>query len=570
MTPELIGMMLMAVLGAVVLYTFIGFIPGTDETSVLAPITLAVVLSGAPPEVVLAFFVSAVVTLNLMNGIPTALVGLPGGVMSAPLMEHSVFLRNRGLASETIRKMAVGSAIGTVVSIPLSFILAGLLAPIADPIKAQTPVILAAGTVLLALLGTNRILALVSVVPMALMFEALPALYRTTHIITDDKKVSISFFLGITVGPMLVTLLELLNPGRRAALPHGGRTRTALLRSGFESHRLMPGRLITRSEGRWSALMAAVSTPLFVLSPVGLTFLLGEASVARQKKDPVRRAQRAVTVMSSLTHSTYLAGVIIPLVALGIPVSGVSAGPAGPLFNAPPVYDLGNNLHHRLQLPGFIAAVVVGALISVVITYVIAVRWSSQITYFVMRRIPHEAVLTLFVVFILLLAYIDAGVPNMFGVLLVGVVCGALNRLGVSYGVQFMTLYAAPGIISMIKMPARPAPDEMPMMCGSASGLRRMACRIAPESARLMPTSAATIVRGKRMFQRICACAVSRAPPRMFRISLTGMSTEPLAAERIIAKTASTAKSASSAILFFMDRSASPCTSQLRGTGCRG
>ena len=450
MTPELIGMMLMAVLGAVVLYTFIGFIPGTDETSVLAPITLAVVLSGAPPEVVLAFFVSAVVTLNLMNGIPTALVGLPGGVMSAPLMEHSVFLRNRGLASETIRKMAVGSAIGTVVSIPLSFILAGLLAPIADPIKAQTPVILAAGTVLLALLGTNRILALVAIIPLALMFQALPTLYRSVNIIGEKGNVNISFFLGITVGPMLITLLELLNAKRRAALPHGTRTRTSLLRSGFESQALMPGRMITRSEGRWSALMAAVSTPLFVLSPVGLTFLLGEASVARQKKDPVRRAQRAVTVMSSLTHSTYLAGVIIPLVALGIPVSGVSAGPAGPLFNAPPVYDLGNNLHHRLQLPGFIAAVAVGALISVVITYVIAVRWSSQITYFVMRRIPHEAVLTLFVVFILLLAYIDAGVPNMFGVLLVGVVCGALNRLGVSYGVQFMTLYAAPRIITAL------------------------------------------------------------------------------------------------------------------------
>ena len=450
MTPELIGMMLMAVLGAVVLYTFIGFIPGTDETSVLAPITLAVVLSGAPPEVVLAFFVSAVVTLNLMNGIPTALVGLPGGVMSAPLMEHSVFLRNRGLASETIRKMAVGSAIGTVVSIPLSFILAGLLAPIADPIKAQTPVILAAGTVLLALLGTNRILALVAIIPLALMFQALPTLYRSVNIIGEKGNVNISFFLGITVGPMLITLLELLNAKRRAALPHGTRTRTSLLRSGFESQALMPGRMITRSEGRWSALMAAVSTPLFVLSPVGLTFLLGEASVARQKKDPVRRAQRAVTVMSSLTHSTYLAGVIIPLVALGIPVSGVSAGPAGPLFNAPPVYDLGSNLHHQLQLPGFIVAVAVGALISVVITYVIAVRWSSQITYFVMRRIPHEAVLTLFVVFILLLAYIDAGVPNMFGVLLVGVVCGALNRLGVSYGVQFMTLYAAPGIITAL------------------------------------------------------------------------------------------------------------------------
>ena len=189
---------------------------------------------------------------------------------------------------------------------------------------------------------------------------------------------------------------------------------------------------------------------LFVLSPVGLTFLLGEASAARQKKDPVLRAQRAVTVMSALTHSTYLAGVIIPLVALGIPVSGVSAGPAGPLFKAPPVYDLSNNLHHQLQMVDFIGVVTLGALISVAITYVIAVRWSSQITYFVMRRIPHEAVLALFVAFILLLAYIDAGVPNMFGVLLIGVVCGAFNRLGVSYGVQFMTLYAAPGIVTAL------------------------------------------------------------------------------------------------------------------------
>jgi hypothetical protein avisC_00612 len=443
-------MMLAAVLAAVVLYTFIGFIPGTDETSVLAPVTLAVVLAGAPPQVVLAFFIAAIVTLNLMNGIPTALVGLPGGVMSAPLMEHSLLLRGKGLASDTIRKMAVGSAIGTLISIPLSFALAGLLAPIADPIKNRAPIILAAGAVLLALLGKSRILALVAIIPMALMFEALPALYRTAGIIPEDKKISISFFLGITVGPMLITLLELLNAKRRAALPHGDRTKTALLRSGFTSQALMPGKLISSSEGLWSTLMAAASTPLFVLSPVGLTFLLGEASVADQKNDPVRRSQRAVTVMSALTHSTYLAGVIIPLVALGIPISGVSAGPAGPLFNAPPVYDLTDNLHHKLQMPGFIAAVTVGALISVAITYVIAVRWSSQITYFVMRRIPHEAVLALFVAFILLLAYIDAGIPNIFGVLLIGVVCGALNRLGVNYGVQFMTLYAAPGIVKAL------------------------------------------------------------------------------------------------------------------------
>lgn len=441
---------LVAVIAAVVLYTFIGFIPGTDETSVLAPVTLALILAGVSPQAVLAFFVSAVVTLNLMNGIPTALVGLPGGVMSAPLMEHALELRSRGLASEAIRKMAVGSAIGTVVSIPLAFALAGLLAPVAEPIKAQTPIILAAGAVLLALLGKNRILALLAIVPMAVMFQSLTALYRSHGIIAEKATVNISFFLGITVGPMLLTLLELLNAARREQLPHGTVTRSTLLRSGFRPPKLVPTTLISRSEGWWSAVMAAVSTPLFVLSPVGLTFLLGEGAAARETKDPVRKAYRAVTVMSSLTHSTYLAGVIIPLVALGIPVSGVSAGPAGPLFNAPPVYDLSHNLHHVLTTWEFVGIVTIAALVSVLVTYIIAVRWSSQITHVVMRRVPHEAVLALFVAFILLLAYIDAGIPNIFGVVLVGLVCGALNRLGVNYGVQFMTLYASPGIIQAL------------------------------------------------------------------------------------------------------------------------
>lgn len=450
MTLATIGTVLVAVLGAIVLYSFIGFIPGTDETSVLAPVTLTLVLAGAAPEVVLSFFIAAIVTLNLMNAIPTALVGLPGGVMSAPLMEHAVLLRSRGLAATTIRKMAVGSAIGTVVSIPLSFALARLLAPIAEPIKAQAPLILAAGAVLLALLGRNKVIALVSIIPLALMFQALPALYRSAGIIAEDKSVNVSFFLGITVGPMLLTLLEVLNARLRASLPHGDLTEARFTRAGFDETELRPSRLVTRGEGWWSAAMAAVSTPLFVLSPVGLTFLLGESAAARAGKNPVKKAQRAVTVMSALTHSTYLAGVIIPLVALGIPISGVSAGPAGPLFQAGTVYTLDHNLHHLLSTPQFVVCTVIGALLAVVVTYVVAVRWSSQITRLVMRHVPHEAVLALFIALILVLAYIDAGVANVFGVLLIGVVCGAFNRLGVSYGVQFMTLYASAGVVTWL------------------------------------------------------------------------------------------------------------------------
>ncbi len=449
MSLTMLALMLVAVLAAVVLYSFIGFIPGTDETSVLAPVTLALVLSGAAPEVVLSFFISAIVTLNLMNAIPTALVGLPGGVMSAPLMEHAVLLRSRGLASTTIRKMAVGSAIGTVVSVPLVFLLAAAVAPLAEPIKDRAALILALGACLLAVLGRNRLLALVSIIPMAFLFRGLPAVYEAQGIIEPGDSVNISFFLGITVGPLLVTLLELLNKRRRQELPHGTLTQARLGAEGFRSRELRPHRLVTAAEGGWSAAMAAVSAPLFVLSPVGLTFLLGEASTARLK-DPVARAQRAVTVMSSLAHSTYLAGVIIPLVALGIPISGVSAGPAGPLFEADGVYSLEHNLHHLLGIPQFVLATVLGALVAVVLTYVVAVRWSSQITRFVMSRVPHEAVLSLFVCLIVVLAYIDAGVANVFGVLLVGIACGSLNRLGVSYGVQFMTLYASPGIVSWL------------------------------------------------------------------------------------------------------------------------
>ena len=47
--------MVLAAIGAVFIYTLIGFIPGTDETSVLMPITLSVVLAGIPPIIVLTF-----------------------------------------------------------------------------------------------------------------------------------------------------------------------------------------------------------------------------------------------------------------------------------------------------------------------------------------------------------------------------------------------------------------------------------------------------------------------------------------------------------------------------------
>ncbi|MNP12763.1 hypothetical protein D3C76_1050140 [compost metagenome] len=172
--------------------------------------------------------------------------------------------------------------------------------------------------------------------------------------------------------------------------------------------------------------------------------------MAKRKKDPVEKASTAITTMSALAHSTYLSGIIIPLIALGIPLSPTAIGPGGALFNAPPIFTIDHNLHHILSRGEFMWAIAVGAIISSVISYVIIIRYASRISQFVLTRIPHEAVLGLFISFILLLAYMDAGLINIFGVLLIGITCGTLNKMGVNYGIQFMTLYAAPWIIEKL------------------------------------------------------------------------------------------------------------------------
>ena len=54
-----------------------------------------------------------------------------------------------------------------------------------------------------------------------------------------------------------------------------------------------------------------------------------------------------------------------------------------------------------------------------------------------------------------------------------------------------------------------------------------IACKIAPESDKWTPTSAATIVRGRRIFMRICACMPSAPSVSACPISAAGISTDP-------------------------------------------
>lgn len=434
---------------AVVLYTLIGFIPGTDETSVLMPITLAVILAGTPPIVVLSFFIAAIVTLNLVNAIPTALVGLPGGVMSSPMLEHSLYLKSEGKSALVVKKMAVGSLIGTIIAIPVSLLLAGILAPFGDKIKDMAPLLLFLGAIFLSLISKNRILSLISIIPMAILFMGLRHLYWGIGVVPEGINITTSFFLGITIGPLIVSLFNLLNNKNRSLIVTENKKMIFIPSDNELSKTLNPFKILTKEEIRSASIGAIIANFLFVLSPVGLTILFGEA-LSNGIKDPVKKSTTAITTMSALAQSTYLSGIIIPLMAIGIPLSPTSIGPGGALFNAPPVFSLENNIHHLLSRGEFIAAILIGSVIAVSITYVITNRFASTISAFVLKKIPHEAILGLFISFIFLLAYMDAGLINIFGVLLIGICCGTLNKMGVNYGVQFMTLYAAPFIIEKI------------------------------------------------------------------------------------------------------------------------
>lgn len=441
-------MVLMSLL-AVFIYTIIGFIPGTDETSVLMPITLAVIFAGFSPIVVLSFFISAIVTLNLINAIPTALVGLPGGVMSSPMIKPALYLKTEGKSALLIKKMAVGSLIGVIIAIPASLLLANLLLPFANQIKDLGPLLLFIGAIFLSLLSKNKILSLLSIIPISMLFMGLRHLYWGIGVVDLDVNITTSFFLGITIGPLILSLFEMMNKEKKNKMLVSKKKEIIIPSDGKVSKTLNPFKILSKKEIKNSAIGASVVNFLFVLSPVGLTILFGEL-ISSKIKNPIQKAFSTIVSMSALIQATYLSGIIIPLIALGIPLSPTAIGPGQALFNAQPVYNLDNNIHHLLSRSEFTIAILVAAAIAVTITYVIVNKYARAISKFVLEKIPHEAILGLFVAFIFLLAYMDAGIVNIFGVVLIGLVTGMLNRLGVSYGVLFMTLYAAPFIIEKL------------------------------------------------------------------------------------------------------------------------
>lgn len=447
----LVGQMLaMAVFGSL-LYTLLGVIPGTDETAVLAPVTLVLALTGISPQVLLCFFIAAIVSKMITGNIPVGVVGIPSGVMSAPMIPAAMDLKQEGLTDASIRKMSAGSLIGTVLAIPLSFLLASFLVPFGEAISDNATLIFMIGTLFLALMSKNKVMSLLAILPLSILFQGLNQLYWGLEILPEGEEVFISFFLAITIGPLMVNLLELLSGGGGSVAEKFKRDKylkTTISQTENKSS-LNPFHILSRRELSSSVLATVLGVITFFMSPVGMMVFIGE-SLAQGEKDHLNRSKMTVTVMNSLNNASYIAGILIPLLAIGIPLSGVAIGPGNALFNAPPVYTLDNNLYHQLTTGEFVLPVLIGAGVAIAITYFITVRYAKEITLFIFSKIPHEAILGLFVALVVVLAYMDAGWLNIFGVLLIATISGIFNRWGVNYGVQFMVLYASSGFIGLL------------------------------------------------------------------------------------------------------------------------
>src|SRR5699024_1081101 len=156
-----------------------------------------------------------------------------------------------------------------------------------------------------------------------------------------------------------------------------------------------------------------------------------------------------ISTMDGLTNASYISGTLIPLIAIGLPLSPTAIGPAIGLCRAPPVFTDEHNIHHILSAGEILMATIIGAAIALLLTYFVTVKFSNEICAFVSKYTTHAALIGLFSGLVVILAYLHAGVLNLVGTLSVALVACLLHKNGVNDGVMFMTLSAAPWLCGL-------------------------------------------------------------------------------------------------------------------------
>lgn len=454
----LIAAILSGLAGAVI-FSLLGLVSGTDETATLAPLTLAVVLLGVPPAGVLTFFIAGAAAKHMTHAVPTALLGIPGDTMAIALMEDANYLRRLGVPHIALRKMISAAFLSALIAVPVSVLAASILANAADTLQDAIPYLFPVIAVGIAFLSRGRWASVLALVPLTAMITGL----NTFVAEETGKTLAISFFVGLAIGPMIVDLVGLMSPLTRSGLMRDRRPsfwlapeqpRDPKAPSSSVSPRGRTG-VLNRKEVVTTSAAATVTSLTFVVSPLAMAVLVGDIVGARIKQG-YQRLTRVISVRNGVTDSTYIAETLIPLVAVGLPLSPIAAGAAAPLFNAPPVFTVGddehelNNLHSLLTAPEFLIFSLIGVLAAGLIAYPLTMKYARKAAVLLAGKLSHEAVIGGFAGLALVVAMYEGGVWGVVVLVTVGLVGGILNKtLGMHAGVQCMAYY-----ISVLSVPA--------------------------------------------------------------------------------------------------------------------
>lgn len=452
---------LMGVIGAIV-FTLIGVVSGTDETATIAPLTLVVILIGVPPAGVFTFFMAAAISKHMTHAVPTMLLGIPGDTLAVPILEDAAKMRALGLPHLALRKAISGAVISAFIAIPAAVLFAWILSPFGDLITSFAPWIFLVAAAGIAYSSAAKWAGVIALVPFVAVILGLQAWTGSFEV-----SLSISYFLGIAIGPMIVALFMVLVPQNRKEMRRSQPSHVYLApdvrpsrTEGEKAGRTFPNpfKVLDRRQVTATAATSVVSSATFVFSPVAVTVLMGEIVGARIKQG-YQRLTSVITAKNGTTESTYIAETLIPLIAFGLPLSPVAAGPAAPLFNAPPVFETNpdggtiNNISTHLTTLDFFIFALLGAVCAVAIAYPFAMRYAHVAAKFVVTKVSHEAIIAAFVGLVVVVSLWEGGLMGLMVVTAVGLVGGMLIRLvKVHAGVLFMGYYVAvlsvPGILA--------------------------------------------------------------------------------------------------------------------------
>lgn len=446
---ELLIAIILAIIAGVI-FSLLGLVSGTDETAVMVPVTLIVILLGAPPVAVFSFFMSAVLAKHLTHAIPTALMGVPGDTTATPMMEHAGFLRRLGMPHIALRKMISGGIIGAFIALPVALIFAWILSPFGSFFQEYSGVIFTLAAVFIGYLSKGRWASVILILPMAMLYQGLDAI----SFLNLDKHLSISFFLGIAIGPMLVDLLIASSKSARSDVVKHEMNSYNLApdKKAWAGYFPNPFKVLTKKQTKAVTGTSLISSATFGLSPVGMTSMMGEL-VGSRIKGQYNKSTSSLAAMNGVTESTYVAETIIPLVAFGVPLSPVALGPAQALFNAPPVFtsDPVHNLHTLMDPIDFFIYGLIGLVIAAFIAYPFSMNYARKATVWIMSHINQEAIIGMFIGLVIVLSFYEGGITGSLVTFSVAMVVGLLNRfLGMSVGVQFMIYYGSGWLISTL------------------------------------------------------------------------------------------------------------------------